>query len=146
MTVLRETFGRIARIYKTLSHHHPAPRIDRSFRKRADHQIAAHDDIQYTCHQQLDDLGDVDDAGADPRPEAVLGDGDVGVAHAYPLARRWVELVQALDQNFARVAADVRYQDHREDRPVAAAQHRERQRHDEHALRGSDIARGKNRS
>ena len=44
-------------------------------------------------------------------------------------------LVQAVDQYFAGVAADVGHADHGDDGPVAAVQHRVRQRDDEHPLK-----------
>lgn len=75
-------------------------------------------------------------------PKALLGDGDVRVADAHQLAL-FVGHVQAVDEDLARVAADVRHSDHGNDRPVAAVEHRIGQRDDEHALDGvSDVPAG----
>lgn len=115
--------------------HHPAARVDHAVRERALHQVAARHHVQDARHQQLDHLGHVHGPRAPHRPEALARDRHVRVAHPHPLPRVQVQLVQALHQYLARVAAYVRDPDHGHDGPVASAQHRERQRHHEHSLR-----------
>ena len=115
MQVLEEGAGQ----EEDAADHHPGAGVDGAVGERADHQVAAEDDVEDARHEQLDQLRRVDDLGAYPPAETFFGDGDVRVTNTNQLTLL-VGDVQAIDQDLARVAADVSDADHGRDGPVAS--------------------------
>ena len=108
------------------AHHHVRPGVNLAIGKGPDQEVAAQDDVEDAGHEQLDELGRVNDLATQPLAEHLLGNLIVAEAHLVHLAE-FVRLVEAVDEDLAGVAADVGDADHGQDGPVAAVVHGVRQ-------------------
>ena len=113
--------------------HHVGSRVDLAVGEGPDQKIAAEHQVEDAGHQQLDQLGRVDDLAAEALAKDLLGNVVVAVADLGAVPEL-VGLVQAVHEDLAGVAADVGDAHHGQDGPVAAVVHSIGQRHYEHPL------------
>ena len=109
-----------ARQQQHAANHHPRTGVDGPLGEGTNHQVTAKNNVENTRHQQLDHLRRVDDATTVTPAEALVGDGHVAVAHPHQLTGLSIGHVETINQDFARVAADVGHSNHSRDGPVAA--------------------------
>ena len=113
--------------------HDPRRQVHGRVREAALDEVPAQQYVQDAGHQQLDDLGQVHQAAPVAAPPHVLRDLHVAAADSDE-SPHGVRFVQAVDEDVARVAADVGHQHHGDDGPVAALHHGVRKTDDEHSL------------
>ena len=113
--------------------HHVGPSVDTAIGKCSNEKVTTQHHIQDACHEQLNQLGSIDDLATKPLAKDLLGHLIVAVPDLDNVPKL-VLLVEALDEDLASVAAYVGDAHHGEYGPVTTMIHGIGQGHDEHTL------------